>query len=425
MTISTGISDPLKGSSPSLLLGVTGSIAAYKSLDLIRRLREEGMTVRVVATANSRHFLPFLSAEVFSDHTVETDLFSEGEGTGRIRHLALLDSADILLIAPASANFIARLSLGLADDLLSTLALSARIPILVAPAMEEAMYFHPATEEHRGRLARRGVVEIAPEEGALASGRSGQGRMASLDRILEAVRRHLPSGQTRSQGPLSGRHVLVSSGPTYEPLDPVRFIGNRSSGLMGLALVRAARELGARVTLVTGPTALSSPPDVEVHAVETALEMKERLETLFPACDILVMAAAVSDYRPTSAMTEKRKKNGRGWSLDLQENPDILKGLAARRRPGQCLVGFAAESSLDREKLLEKCRAKGVDLLVANDISNPLTGFGSSENEALLLTPDGGCHPVSRRSKDALARMIFENLPFRPSPPSNAVTEEA
>jgi phosphopantothenoylcysteine decarboxylase/phosphopantothenate--cysteine ligase len=194
---------------------------------------------------------------------------------------------------------------------------------------------------------------------------------------------------------------------------------------MGLALVRAARELGARVTLVTGPTALSSPPDVEVHAVETALEMKERLETLFPACDILVMAAAVSDYRPTSAMTEKRKKNGRGWSLDLQENPDILKGLAARRRPGQCLVGFAAESSLDREKLLEKCRAKGVDLLVANDISNPLTGFGSSENEALLLTPDGGCHPVSRRSKDALARMIFENLPFRPSPPNNAVKEEA
>ena len=425
MTISTGISDPLKGSSPSLLLGVTGSIAAYKSLDLIRRLREEGMTVRVVATANSRHFLPFLSAEVFSDHTVETDLFSEGEGTGRIRHLALLDSADILLIAPASANFIARLSLGLADDLLSTLALSARIPILVAPAMEEAMYLHPATEEHRGRLARRGVVEIPPEEGALASGRSGQGRMASLDRILEAVRRHLPSGQTRSQGPLSGRHVLVSSGPTYEPLDPVRFIGNRSSGLMGLALVRAARELGARVTLVTGPTALSSPPDVEVHAVETALEMKERLETLFPACDILVMAAAVSDYRPTSAMTEKRKKNGRGWSLDLQENPDILKGLAARRRPGQCLVGFAAESSLDREKLLEKCRAKGVDLLVANDISNPLTGFGSSENEALLLTPDGGCLPVSRRSKDALARMIFENLPFRPSPPNNAVKEEA
>ena len=415
----------MKGSSPSLLLGVTGSIAAYKSLDLIRRLREEGMTVRVVATANARHFLPFLSAEVFSDHTVETDLFSEGEGTGRIRHLALLDSADILLIAPASANFIARLSLGLADDLLSTLALSARIPILVAPAMEEAMYLHPATEEHRGRLARRGVVEIPPEEGALASGRSGQGRMASLDRILEAVRRHLPSGQTRSQGPLSGRHVLVSSGPTYEPLDPVRFIGNRSSGLMGLALVRAARELGARVTLVTGPTALSSPPDVEVHAVETALEMKERLETLFPACDILVMAAAVSDYRPTSAMTEKRKKNGRGWSLDLQENPDILKGLAARRRPGQCLVGFAAESSLDRKKLLEKCRAKGVDLLVANDISNPLTGFGSSENEALLLTPDGGCHPVSRRSKDALARMIFENLPFRPSPPNNAVKEEA
>ena len=395
---------------------MTGSIAAYKSLDLIRRFREEGMTVRVVATDNARQFLPFLSAEVFSDHKVETDLFSEGEGTGRIRHLALLDSADILLIAPASANFIARLSLGIADDLLSTMALSARIPILLAPAMEEAMYLHPATEEHRTRLASRGVVEISPEEGVLASGRTGQGRMASAERILAAVRQHLPSPAPSNIDSLKGTHVLVSSGPTYEPLDPVRFIGNRSSGLMGMALVRAALERGARVTLVTGPTALTAPREVEVLSVETAQAMKEALERLFPVCDVLVMAAAVSDYRPASALAEKRKKNGKGWSLDLEENPDILKGLAAMRRPGQCLVGFAAESSLDREKLLEKCRAKGVDLLVANDISNPLTGFGSSENEALLITPDGGCHPVSRRSKEALARVIFERLPFPPFP---------
>lgn len=408
----------MKGASPSLLLGVTGSIAAYKSLDLIRRLREEGVTVRVVATSNARHFFPLLSAEVFSDHKVETDLFSGGEGAGRIRHLALLDSADLLLIAPASANFIARLSLGVADDLLSTIALSARIPILLAPAMEEAMYVHPATEEHRVRLAGRGVIEIAPEEGALASGRSGQGRMASVERIIEAVRQNLSSLPSSSgNNALSGLHVLISSGPTYEPLDPVRFIGNRSSGRMGMALVRAAREQGARVTLVTGPTALTAPPGVDVHAVETAREMKASLDELFPSCDILVMAAAVSDYSPVSALTDKRKKNGKGWSLDLQENPDILKALAARRQPGQYLVGFAAESTLDREKLLQKCRAKGVDLLVANDISNPFTGFGSSENEALLLTPEGSCHPVSRRSKEALARIIFENIPLprRPS----------
>ncbi len=409
-TILAGTSDPLKGSSPSILLGVTGSIAAYKSLDLIRRLSDEGMSTRVVATRNARPFFPFLSAEIFSDNKVETDLFSGGEGKGRIRHLDLLDGADLLLVAPATANFIARISLGMADDLLSSIALSARIPILLAPAMEEAMYLHPASMEHRKRLQDRGVREIVPEEGPLASGRLGKGRMAPVDRIVEAVREALALSGSPG-GSLSGRKVLVSSGPTYEPLDPVRFIGNRSSGLMGMAIVKAARTLGAQVTLVSGPTALTPPSGVELHRVETAQEMGQTLDRLFPETDILVMAAAVSDYRPAAPLSEKKKKDGREWTLSLSENSDILKGLSARRRPEQRLVGFAAESELDLERLRQKCRAKGVDLLVANDISKPDIGFGSAENEALLVFPDGRSLPVPRTSKETLAFRIFENLP--------------
>ncbi len=405
-----GTSDPLKGSPPSLLLGVTGSIAAYKSLDLIRRLTDEGISTRVVATRNARPFFPFLSAEIFSNSKVETELFSGGEGKGRIRHLDLLDGADLLLVAPATANFIARISLGMADDLLSAIALSARIPILLAPAMEEAMYLHPASTEHRKRLQDRGVREILPQEGPLASGRSGMGRMAPVDRILEAVREVLARAGSPG-GPLSGRNVLVSSGPTYEPLDPVRFIGNRSSGLMGMAIVKAACTLGARVTLVSGPTALTPPPGVEFHRVETAREMGQALDRLFPETDILVMAAAVSDYRPIAPLSEKKKKDGREWTLTLSENSDILKGLSARRRPDQRLVGFAAESALEVEPLIRKCRAKGVDLLVANDISKPGIGFGSSDNEALFVFSDGRSLPVPRTSKETLAFRIFENLP--------------
>jgi phosphopantothenoylcysteine decarboxylase/phosphopantothenate--cysteine ligase len=409
-TILAGTSDPLKGSPPSLLLGVTGSIAAYKSLDLIRRLTDEGISTRVVATRNARPFFPFLSAEIFSNSKVETELFSGGEGKGRIRHLDLLDGADLLLVAPATANFIARISLGMADDLLSAIALSARIPILLAPAMEEAMYLHPASTEHRKRLQDRGVREILPQEGPLASGRSGMGRMAPVDRILEAVREVLARAGSPG-GPLSGRNVLVSSGPTYEPLDPVRFIGNRSSGLMGMAIVKAACTLGARVTLVSGPTALTPPPGVEFHRVETAREMGQALDRLFPETDILVMAAAVSDYRPIAPLSEKKKKDGREWTLTLSENSDILKGLSARRRPDQRLVGFAAESALEVEPLLKKCRAKGVDLLVANDISKPGIGFGSTDNEALFVFSDGRSLPVPRTSKETLAFRIFENLP--------------
>jgi len=401
----------LPESSPCLILGVTGSIAAYKSLDLIRRLDGEGVSVHVVATRKALPFFPVATAEVFSGHPVETELFGgslpPGEGLGRVPHLALLERADAVLVAPASADIIARMALGLADDLLSTLLLSARVPILVAPAMEEAMYLHPASQTHRKTLSDRGVREIPPDSGPLASGKSGLGRMASVDRILETL---LPLlRKTRPvRGPLSGVRVLVSSGPTLEPLDSVRYLGNRSSGRMGEALAREALARGASVTLVSGPTALPPLPGCDLHPVTTAREMEERLRSLFPAHDLLIMAAAVSDYRPKEAVAGKRKKDGREWTLSLVENPDILKALSAMKGPGQVLVGFAAESSLDPERLLEKCRTKGVDLLVANDISRPDIGFSSPENEVTLVTPAGDFRTLPRADKSAIAGQILD-----------------
>ncbi len=410
--------------SPSILLGVTGSIAAYKSLDLIRRLEGEGISVRVVATRNALPFFPVLPAEVFSGHPVETDLFNprrpREEGGGRVSHLALLDKSDAVLVAPASADFIARMALGLADDLLSTLLLSATVPVLIAPAMEEAMYHHPASTGHRKTLLERGVVEIPPEAGPLASGKSGLGRMAPVDRILEAL---LPVLRTvrPPDGPLSGLSVLISTGPTREPIDAVRYIGNASSGRMGNALARAAQARGARVTLVSGPTDLPPPPGCDLHRVTTAREMQETLESLFPSHQLLIMAAAVSDYRMKDPVTGKRKKDGREWTLSLVENPDILKGLAARKRPGQFLVGFAAESSLDPSLLLEKCRHKKVDLLVANDISRADIGFSSPDNEVVLVTPSGEFRTLPRADKSAIAGQILDAVvaggwPGHPAP---------
>ncbi len=401
----------MPGRSLSILLGVTGSIAAYKSLDLIRRLEGEGVSVQVVATRNALPFFPVLTAEVFSGHPVETDLFNpvlpRGEGEGRVSHLALLEKADAVLVAPASADFIARMALGLADDLLSTLLLSATVPVLIAPAMEEAMYRHPASSAHRKTLRERGVVEIPPDSGPLASGKSGLGRMAPVDRILETLLPVLRETRPPS-GPLSGVGVLISSGPTREPLDAVRYIGNTSSGRMGDALARAALARGARVTLVSGPTALPPPPGCDLHRVATAREMEEALGSLFPSHPLLIMAAAVSDYRMKDPVPGKRKKDGGEWTLSLVENPDILKGLAERKKAGQFLVGFAAESSLDPDRLLEKCRTKKVDLLVANDISRTDIGFSSPENEVTLVTPAGGFRTLPRADKTAIAGQILD-----------------
>ena len=405
----------MNGASPRIILGITGSIAAYKSLDLIRRFDESGVSVRVAATRNARSFFPLLTAEVFSGHPVMTDLFAHRNpslpDTGGVRHLSLLEGAEALLIAPASADFIAKMALGLADDLLSTIALSATVPIFIAPAMEEAMYRHPASVGHRKTLAERGVIEIEPENGPLASGKTGLGRMADTNtifsRVLETLR-----GSRGGPKPLVGLRILISSGPTIEPIDAVRFIGNRSSGRMGDALARAASDLGARVTLVSGPTSLPPPPGAKLYSISTAMEMEKVLKDQFGTHQVLIMTAAVSDYRPTATTTEKKKKDGKNWTLELVENPDILKGLAESKKPGQFVIGFAAESILDHDQLLAKCRRKNVDLLVANDISNPETGFGSTDNAVTLVFPDGIFDRIERQTKSAIARKILDRIPL-------------
>ncbi len=406
---------------PTLILGVTGSIAAYKALDLIRRLVGEGVSVHVVATSKARPFFPAMAAEVLSGHRVETNLFSRKPYTQEeklhVPHLSLLSRADAVLVAPASADFIARLALGLADDLLSTMLLSAKVPVVIAPAMEEAMYLHPASAGHRHTLNERGVLEIPPESGSLASGMTGLGRMASVDQILSVI---LPILRARRPptGVLSGVRVLISSGPTFEPIDSVRFLGNRSSGLMGEALARAAMARGAQVTVVSGPTALPPLPGTTHYGVTTTREMEDRLRELFPAHQLLIMAAAVSDYRPRDPLPVKRKKDGKDWTLQLAENRDILLGLAEMRQPGQFLIGFAAESVLDPAALIKKCRSKKVDLLVANDISNSETGFASTQNEVTLVSPEGSINAFSRADKRVVAEQILDAVCKEGWPPA-------
>ena len=388
--------------SKKILLGVTGSIAAYKALDLTRLLRQEGHDVQMVATKNALRFLPRLTAEVFTGHPLYSDMF---DPACSVRHIDLARECDALLIAPASADFLSKMALGLADDLLSTLCLAATCPVLVAPAMEENMYLHPAIREHRKTLTARGVYEIAPETGPLASGKEGLGRLASM----EAIRKALDICLTRN-GRWSGIRVLVSAGPTHEPIDPVRFIGNRSSGKMGYALATACASRGAHVTLVSGPTALSPPAGVDIRQITSAQDLENSINQAFPDHDICFMAAAVSDYRLTRPHPEKRKKDGNSWTLTLEENPDILAGLSRLKAPGQFLVGFAAESKLDHKKLLDKLRKKGADMLLANNVSQPGIGFSSDENEITMLLPDGSSLCMGKHPKAVLANKILDEV---------------
>lgn len=385
-----------------ILLGITGSIAAYKTLELIRLLRQDGHDVQVVATKSALHFFPVLTAEVFSGHPVYSDLF---DPACSVRHIELARDADVLLIAPVSADFLSKMALGLADDLLSTLCLTVTCPVLVAPAMEENMYVHPAIQKHRKTLAARGIYEIPPETGPLASGKEGLGRFASLETIRHSLKTKLMQNER-----WSGVRVLVSAGPTYEPIDPVRFLGNRSSGKMGYALAAASAARGAQVTLISGPTSLPLPPGVEVLRIETAEDLGISMDRLFPEHDICFMAAAVSDYRLDRPHSSKKKKDGNTWTLSLIENPDILSGLSRQKFPGQFLVGFAAESDMNPEKLLEKLRKKGADMLLANDISRPDIGFSSDENEITLFHPDGTSLPLGKHSKIVLSNKILDEI---------------
>lgn len=382
-----------------LALGVTGSIAAYKAIGLLRALVREGAIVSVIMTQAATKFVTPLTFEVLSGRRVATDLFEHHE---EMAHLTVPEQAHAIIVAPATANFLAKAALGLADDLLSTMLLNTRCPVVVAPAMDGDMWTHPTVVQHVQALRDRGVLVLDPEVGPLASGQVAQGRLPEESRILDTVHEALSLQQD-----WQGQRVLVSAGPTHEPIDPVRFISNRSSGKMGYAIAEAARDRGAEVILVTGPSALTPPLGVTAVSVNTASEMTDALSRHFPSCTVLIMAAAVADFRLKMPARQKLKKQGKSeLILELEAAPDILAMLSARRT-SQIMVGFAAETEQVLSHAKDKLKEKGLDLIVANDVAQPGCGFGSNDNAVVILSATGEQRVLGLMSKRRLADEIL------------------
>lgn len=374
-----------------VLLGVCGGVAAYKAVEVLRLLTKAGAQVDVIMTPSARRFVGEQTFRSLSGRGAIVDLFEPPADfphqAAAMPHLELAESVDLALVVPATANTLAKMALGIADNALLTTLLSVTAPIVVAPAMDSDMWRHPATQANVETLRARGVCFVGPVEGALARGNIGPGRLAEPEVIAAEVAAILASGRL-----LEGKCCLITAGGTREPLDPVRFIGNRSSGKMGFALAQAARALGARVQLVTGPVSLPVPAGVEVARVETAEEMKEEVLRRLPEADAVVMAAAVADYRPAFAEPAKHKKSGdeaEEWHVTLVRNPDIAALVGERKRPGQVLVIFAAETEELLERAREKLAKKKADMAVANDVARPGSGFDADTNEVTLLFADG------------------------------------
>jgi len=387
-----------------ILLIISGGIAAYKSLDLIRRLRERGIEARCILTESATHLVAPLAVAALSEDRVYTDLFSLTDES-EMGHIRLSREADLVVVAPATANILAKMAAGIADDLATTALLATDKPILAAPAMNVAMWQHPATRRNVAALVEREVGFVGPAAGDLACGETGEGRMAEPAEILNAVVALLDGDR-----PLAGKRALVTSGPTHEPIDPVRFIGNRSSGKQGHAIAAALAAAGAQTVLVSGPTALPDPPGVEVRRVETAEQMLAECREALPV-ETLVCAAAVSDWRPAEQLDHKIKKNDvEPPELGLVENPDILATLAApgRLRP-QLVVGFAAETNDVETNAVAKRLRKGCDWMVANDVS-PATGtFGGDRNTVLLVT-EAGVESWPTMGKAEVARRLVDRI---------------
>ncbi|NCA70178.1 MAG: bifunctional phosphopantothenoylcysteine decarboxylase/phosphopantothenate--cysteine ligase CoaBC [Sphingobacteriia bacterium] len=394
-----------------IVLGVGAGISAYKSLDLVRRLRERGWTVRVVMTRAATAFIAPLTFQAVSGQPVRSELLDPA-GEAGMSHIELARWAERLLIAPATADLMARLAAGLADDLLTTLALATEAPLILAPAMNQQMWRHPATQDNLARLRARGALILGPAEGHQACGDVGPGRMLEPLEIAEAVTGLSAAAVAEpvGAGPLAGVPILLTAGPTREPLDPVRYLGNRSSGRMGYALARALAELGARVVLVSGPSALSPPSGVELIRVETALQMHAAVMERVPDCAIFVATAAVADYRPAAAAQGKIKKDAQQLEIRLVRNPDILAEVAALPRPPFTL-GFAAETDHLERYARGKLIDKGLDMIAANQVGGTSGGFEHAENALLILWRDGRIElPMMPKSALAehLARILAE-----------------
>jgi len=388
-----------------ILLGVTGGIAAYKSADLVRRLQDLGASVRVVMTRAAQEFITPLTFQALSGYPVHTELL-DSEAEAAMGHIQLARWADLVLVAPASADFMARLAQGKGDDLLATLCLATRAPIALAPAMNQAMWANSATQENLSRLSARGIRILGPAEGSQACGEVGAGRMLEPLQIAEAAAGLFETGS------LAGRKLVITAGPTREALDPVRYLSNHSSGKMGYALAQAAVEAGARVVLISGPTQLQVPPRVTMLAVTSALEMYAAALAQAADCDLFIGAAAVADYRPAQRSEQKIKKAASdSLSLELVKNPDIIAAVAALK-PKPYTVGFAAESEQLVAYARDKLVRKGLDLVIANNIAEPGIGFNSDDN-AVTLVDTQGEEALTQRSKAQLARDLIARLAAR------------
>jgi phosphopantothenoylcysteine decarboxylase / phosphopantothenate---cysteine ligase len=399
------MTDPLN--QKNILLGVTGSIAAYKAADLASKLTQAGAAVDVILTPSALRFITALTFQSVTARKAYTDDDLWG-GEGHVRHIGLGMSGDLLLIAPASANTIAKLAHGIADNLLCVTALAARSPVMLAPAMDGGMFSHPATQANLETLRQRGVIIVGPTEGRMASGLVGLGRFVEPLELVARARLLLARG-----GALAGKRIVISAGGTQEPIDPVRSITNRSSGRQGYALAQAALDLGAQVILIHTPTGLPLPVGAEEVGVHTAAEMHQAVMIHCEQADALIMAAAVADFRPVKAAQHKIKKEGGVPRIELEPTPDILASLAERRlitHKPQVVVGFAAESQDMRANAARKLAAKRLDLIVANDITAADAGFAVETNRVVLLHPDGQVDELPLMSKAEVANVVIQHV---------------
>jgi phosphopantothenoylcysteine decarboxylase / phosphopantothenate---cysteine ligase len=391
-----------------VLLAVTGGIAAYKAATVASKLYQSGYEVKVILTESAQKFITPLTFQTLTRQAVFTDTFEEKDPSV-VSHIEIADWADLVLIAPATANAIGKLANGIADDMLTTTLLATKADVLIAPAMNVNMFNHPAVKKNMETLASYGWRFIEPNEGLLACGWIGKGRLAEPEELLDSVHVYFQEKNEESSLTLSGKKVMVTAGPTREELDPVRYFTNHSSGKMGYAIAAAAKKLGADVTLVTGPTSLEVPSGIKVERVTSAKEMFDQALSLYTEQDVVIKCAAVADYTPVTVHSNKFKKKNDTWAIELKKTDDILQALGERKEH-QILVGFAAETENLEDYAKDKLKRKNLDMVVGNDVSKEGSGFGSDTNEIIMIKKDGSVRPLPILSKEKAAREILEEV---------------
>lgn len=390
-------------SGKTVVLGVTGGIAAYKACDLVSRLHKKGIQIRVIMTEHACEFVQPLTLEVLSGNRVVTDMFNR-DFPWEVEHISLAKAADVFAVVPATANILGKYAHGVADDMLSTTLLATRAPVLFAPAMNTAMYEHPAVQENITTLKRRGCLFVEPASGHLACGDTGKGKLADVEKIEQAILDAL------TEKDMQGMHVTVTAGPTREAMDPVRFLSNHSTGKMGYAIARSAKMRGAEVTLISGPVALEPLDGVRMIPVTSACDMREAVMQALPQSDLVIKAAAVGDYRPATCQDDKIKKHDDDMSVSLVRNPDILAEIGEKRRDDQVICGFSMETRDLLENSTKKLQKKNCDVIVANNLKVKGAGFAGDTNVVTLLYRNGKVEPLELMEKDSVADILLERL---------------